>query len=153
MPSNIFLQLDGIKGEAEEEVHKGWIEISQYSTGTNNTTNFAHLGKAKTGAAYFQGISCEMVRDSSVIKLMESCLKGTVIKKGVLDIVGNDKKSILKYSLENILVTNLDLTGKGTSNGVSFTLESVIIKVEVFAADGKAAGSITFNRSLNTAVV
>ena len=152
MASNIFLQLDGIKGEAEDQNHKEWIELSSYSTGASNSTVFAHLGKAKHGSAYFQGFACEMGMDASLVKLMESCLNGTVIKKGVIDIAGNDKKSLLKYSLDNILVTNLDLSGEGRAAKVSFTLETVVVKLETFAADGKASGAVAFNRSLNTVV-
>lgn len=146
---NIFLQLDGIKGEAEDEKHKGWIAIQSFSTGASNSTEVTHVAKSKSGSAFFQGFNMTMDMDASVVKIMESCLTGTVIKKAIIDICGNDGKSQLTYTLDSVLISTLDLGSQGTSTSVSMGVEYVNVKVEIFAADGKAAGSVGFNRALN----
>lgn len=147
---NIFLQLDGIKGEAEDDKHKEWIGIQGFSTGMSNSTEFTHIAKAKPGSAYFQGFTMIMDMDASVVKILDACLAGTVIKKAVIDIVGNDGKSQLKYTLENVLIANIDLGSEGTNTSVSISVEFITVKVEIFAADGKAAGSVGWNRATNT---
>jgi type VI protein secretion system component Hcp len=46
---NAFLNLDGIKGESQDDQHKDWIELDSFSFGATNTEPGSQSGGAGTG--------------------------------------------------------------------------------------------------------
>ncbi len=65
MAVDVFLKLEGIKGESSDSTHKEEIEILSYSWGISQTGTMAYGGGGGAGKADFSDISLMKRLDSS----------------------------------------------------------------------------------------
>src|SRR5271168_1702842 len=88
MSFDAYLQLDGIKGESQEDQHKDWIEIQSYNHAVTQPTSSTRssAGGATTGTSEHGDIFVSKLVDLSSPKLHEAVSTGKHIKKGVLEL-------------------------------------------------------------------
>lgn len=136
---NIYLQLDGIQGDAQDAIHTNWIDVKSYSFGATNSRvingGFALAGRANGSDLNINAV----ILDKSLIPLLNASLVGDNIAEGKLEIIeviaptrSNDFAE--RVTLTNILVTSVTVTGVDSRNGtvdVSFTLNFQRIKREL----------------------
>ena len=93
-----YLTLDGIPGESRDADHKGWIELESIA-----------LNRAAKTVSIVRPVSSKA---SPLLQL--ACSSGQHIKKAVLHVrkAGGDG-SYMKYELENVLITNYQISGSG----------------------------------------
>lgn len=109
MASDVYLQIDGIKGESNDEKHRDWIELVDVGWGVSQPTSctVSTSGGHTTGRAEFNPISCSKLVDLSSPKLMELVATGKTIPKARLAFVRADGSGSIKYyevELENVIV-------------------------------------------------
>jgi type VI secretion system secreted protein Hcp len=151
MAFDAFIQLDGIKGESNDDKHKAWIEVLSYGFGASQpqsgtSSSAGNLGSARVNIS---GISFTKHLDISSPKLFEYCCTGQTIPKVTLQLnrAGGDKAKYMDYIMTDVIITAV---GKGgdSAGGDDVPVESVSLafgKIEMtytkIDINGKAAGN------------
>jgi type VI secretion system secreted protein Hcp len=143
MAVDMFLELDGIKGEAADKVHKESIDVIAWSWGLSNTGTFHHGEGGGAGKANFQDISFTKYVDKSSADLMYSCASGKHLAKGKLFVrkAGENPLEYMTYEFGNILISSLSTGGshgdeRPTEN---VTLNFATVKHEYWTQGAKGA--------------
>jgi type VI secretion system secreted protein Hcp len=150
MASDIFLKLDGIKGEATAKGHVDEIELHSWSFGVTNSSIGGGSGQG-AGKATFHDISLTHAFDASSPPLMQACATGKHFPKAVLTQrkAGGDQLEYIKIELDEVFITGVNANGH-ESPSESFTISFGKIKMDYQPQDEKGAkkgGTIpgTFN--------
>jgi type VI secretion system secreted protein Hcp len=92
MAIDVYFQIDGIKGESQDSMHQGWIEISSAQWGVLQPRSAA----ASTGGGHtaerceHRTLSLSKLSDLSSPILMQHCSMGKTIPKAKLEIMRAD---------------------------------------------------------------
>ena len=124
MAVDMFLKLDGIKGESHDKSHPGEIEVLSFSWGMSQTGAGAVGGGGGEGKVSVHDISITHVVDSSTPQLMLSCATGKHIVSGQISVrkAGEKPLEYMKIKLTDILISSVQMGGSrsGTpSEGVT----------------------------------
>src|SRR3954447_26355767 len=111
MASDLFLRLDGIKGESTGQAHMFEIDINSYSwiveqVGVQNTG----IGGGGSGKTFVHDIVITKYVDNATPALVLFCVTGGHIKDGQITcrkVAGSKYLEFLKIRLEDILITNV----------------------------------------------
>lgn len=114
MAIDIYLQIEGIKGESADSAHQGWIEISSLHMGVmqpqSSTTSTA--GGHTTGHSEHRTLSFSKLTDIASPVLMQHCSMGKTIPKAKIEFMRADAdgKPVKYYQveLENVLLSHMD---------------------------------------------
>lgn len=160
MAVDLFLVLEGIKGETMDKAYKSQngIDVIAYNWGISNTGTFHHGSGGGAGKANFQDISITKWTDKSTADLMLVCANGKHIPKGTLVCrkAGENPLEYMKISMAKILVSSYST---GSSNGderptETITLNFAQVKVEYFMQGDKGTkepgGQMSWDISANT---
>jgi type VI secretion system secreted protein Hcp len=139
MAVDMFLKLDGIKGESHDSRHPDEIEILSFSWGMNQTGSFGGGGGA--GKVSVHDISVTKRIDASTPLLMKSCATGQHIKEGIITVrkAGEKPVEYLKIKLTDILISSVQMSGNagGTpSDAVSLDFKKAVFSVAPILATG-----------------
>jgi type VI secretion system secreted protein Hcp len=133
MASDFLLEIEGIKGESKDKVHKETIEVDSFSWGISNA------------GSHF---TCSVGKASANLAL--SCASGKHIKKAVLYVrkQGETQQDYYVLTLEDLLVsgyTSGDAAGGSSIPTDQFSLNYAKIKYEYKPqkADGSLEAPIT----------
>jgi type VI secretion system secreted protein Hcp len=143
---DMFLKLDGIKGESKDFKHKDEIHIESFSWGLNQQGGGGSAGGGGTGKVSVHDISITKAVDSSTPDLMLYCANGKHIKEGLLTVrkAGEKPVEYLKIKLTDILVSGVQEAGHGSavlSESVTLNFSKFNVAYQEQGADGSAAGS------------
>jgi len=150
MAVDMFLKLDGLKGESIDSKHKESIDILAWSWGLSNTGTFHHGSGGGAGKANFNDISVTKYIDIASPNLMLHCANGKHITKGTITVrkAGENPLEYLKISLEKILVSGYTTGGSGgeerLTENVSLNFAKVKIEYAQQTEKGGAGGSADF---------
>ena len=86
MAVDMFLKLDGIKGESKDHKHKDEIHIESFSWGLNQTGAHGTGGGGGAGKVSVHDISITKFLDKSSCALMLHCCNGKHIKDGLITV-------------------------------------------------------------------
>ena len=115
MAVDMFIKIDGIKGESKDSKHKEEIDVLAWSWGLSNSGTF-HMGVGGgAGKANIQDISLTKYVDAGSADLQLSCANGKHIKSAKL-VVRKAGETPLEYiiiDLTNVLVTSVSTGGSG----------------------------------------
>ena len=139
MASDIFLKLEGIKGEATAAGHAEEIELLAWSFGLSNSGSGTGAG-AGAGKASFSDLSFTAHLDASAPPLMQACATGKHFAKAQLiqRKAGGTQLEYIKIELEEVFVTSV--AGGGAEHpSVNYTLSFSKIKFEYQPQDAKGA--------------
>ncbi|MGF6274641.1 type VI secretion system secreted protein Hcp [Massilia sp. UYP11] len=110
MAIDVYLQIDGIKGESMDDKHKDWIECTSVSWGVTQPRS----ATASTGGGHtaerceHQEIALTKLADLSSPILLQTCSAGKTIPKAKLEFMRADGQGErIKYfeiELENVLI-------------------------------------------------
>jgi type VI secretion system secreted protein Hcp len=124
--SNYLLEIDGIKGESQDNKHPGTIVVESFSFGESQTTHSSG-GGGGAGKVKFHDISVKKQVDSASPSLFQHCATGEHIKKAVLYVrkAGGSQTEYLKITLTDVLVSSYNVGSqapKGAGETESITL-------------------------------
>ena len=116
MAVDMFLKLDGIKGESADHKHKDEIHIESFSWGMSQTGAHGTGGGGGAGKVAVHDISITKFVDKSSPSLMLHCCNGKHIKDGLITVrkAGEKPLEYLKIKLEDILVSGVQHAGHGS---------------------------------------
>ncbi|MES2297725.1 MAG: type VI secretion system tube protein Hcp [Pseudomonadota bacterium] len=110
MAIDVYLQIDGIKGESADDKHKDWIECGSVHWGiVQPKSATASTGGGHTAErAELQDITFHKMADLSSPILMQTCAAGKTIPKAKFEFMRADGQGQpIKYfeiELENVLI-------------------------------------------------
>jgi type VI secretion system secreted protein Hcp len=114
MAIDVYLQIDGIKGESADSAHTGWIEITSAHWGVAQPKS----ATASTGGGHtaercqHRTLSISKLADLASPILMQTCSMGRTIPKAKLEFMRADGQGMpVRYyevELENVLIGNMD---------------------------------------------
>ena len=129
MAVDMFMKLDGIKGESRDKTHGGEIDVLAWSWGLSNSGTFHTGGGGGAGKANVQDLSFTKYVDAGSADLQLSCANGKHIAKGTLVVrkAGEEPLEYIIIELSKILVSAVSTGGSG---GEDRLVESVNLNFE-----------------------
>jgi type VI secretion system secreted protein Hcp len=152
---DMFFKVKGAKhgqitGEAQDDKHKGEIEVLSWSWGMQGKSAIG--GGAATGKATMRELRIVKKVDKASTALMSALRTNEVIKEGVLVLrkTGTSKLEYLKITIQDGRVMALDVEA-GDENGsptlverVSFSFNKIAVEYTPQGGDGMPQGATTF---------
>jgi type VI secretion system secreted protein Hcp len=134
MAVDMFLDLDGVKGESVDKAHKGKIDILAWQWGIANSGTFHHGSGGGAGKATFNDITITKYVDAASPNIMLFCANGKHFAKGKIIVrkAGENPLEYLTIDFDKVLVTSYS-TGGGSGQErltESVTLNFAKVKVE-----------------------
>jgi type VI secretion system secreted protein Hcp len=144
MAVDMFLKIDGIKGESTADKHKDEIDIMSFSWGVSQSGSFAAGSGAGAGKVQFQDISFTTRVSKASPLLFLGCATGEHIKEATLTArkAGEKQQDFLVIKLNDILVSSYQTSGSSGSDALptdSFSLN--FAKIEYSYIPQKPDGS------------
>jgi type VI secretion system secreted protein Hcp len=143
MAVDMFLKIEGIKGEAQDSKHKDEIDVLAWSWGMSQSGT-THTGSgAGAGKVNVQDISITKWLDNASPNLMLYCCNGKHIKEMKLTVrkAGEKPLDYLKITMENGLVSSVSTGGSGGEDRLTENISLNFQKVHVQYFKQKADGS------------
>ena len=133
MAVDMFLKLDGIKGESQDSKHKDEIHIESFSWGMSQTGAMSTGGGGGAGKVHVQDISISKFVDKASPELMLSCCTGKHIASGLITVrkAGEKPLEYLKIKLTDILISNVQDSGHGSGDALTESVTLNFAKVQV----------------------
>ena len=151
MVVDMFLKLEGIKGESKDDKHKDEIHIESFSWGVTQQGGFNVGGGGGAGKVNVHDISISKYLDKSSALLMSHCCTGKHIPSGLVTFrkAGDKPLEYLKIKLTDILVSSVQHSGSGHGDVLSENLSLNFAKFEVEYYEQKPDGSGTKAGAMN----
>ena len=139
MAVDMFLKLDGIKGESTDSKHKDEIEVMSYSWGLTQTGTMAFGGGGGAGKVQFQDFHFTQKVGTASPLLFKSCSTGAHIKEATITVrkAGESPQEFLQIKLNDILISSYQSGGSsgGDVPTDQFSLNFAKIEYAVTAQD------------------
>jgi type VI secretion system secreted protein Hcp len=156
MAVDMFLKLDGVKGESKDHKHKDEIHIESFSWGMSQTGAHGSGGGGGAGKVSVHDISITKFVDKSSPTLMLNCANGKHISEGLITVrkAGEKPLEYLKIKLADILVSSVQSAGHGSDLLTeNVTLNFAKFKVEYLEqkpdGSGQPAGEMGWDVKAN----
>jgi len=151
---DMFIKIDGVKGESQDAKHKDEIDILAWSWGATNSGSTQSGGGGGSGKANIQDISITKYVDKASPLLLGKVCQGEHIKEATLTVRKEGKTPLeyIKITLSDILVSSISTGGSGGSDRLTenISLNFAKFKYEYTPqkADGSAEGSVPFGYNI-----
>jgi type VI secretion system secreted protein Hcp len=113
----IYLQLDGIPGDATHETHKKWMDIESihWNVARNMNTAAGSAANREASEPTVSEVVLTKVSDSSSTKLFAEACTGRTGKLCTIHLVttGSPGETYIEYKLTNTLVANYSIDSSG----------------------------------------
>jgi type VI secretion system secreted protein Hcp len=150
MAIDVYLQIDGIKGESADSAHQGWIELTSANWGVTQprSATVSTAGGHSAERCDHRTLSITKLADLSSPILMQACSMGKTIPKAKLEFMRADGDGArVKYyevELENVMIASVDQTAhEGTvlHDSIGLRFSKVKWKYTQQKVSGGAGGS------------
>jgi|SRR6476661_3217735 len=152
---DMFLKLEGIEGESQDDKHTDEIDVLSFSWGVSNAGSSYAMGGSGVGKADFHDVSFAKFTDKSSCDLAMACASGKHIDDAVLILRkagGEDQLEYLKYTFEDVFITSFQTSGSGGSElpteSFSLSYGKVSIEYQKQKEDGTGEKAGEMNWSL-----
>jgi type VI secretion system secreted protein Hcp len=122
-----FLELEGVKGEAQDSKFKEQIELQSFSWGVSNSSSYESGTGGNIGAGTIHEISFSKFMCKASTELMRRCANGKAIAKGKLSLYklagesDDDKLVYYECEFEKIVFRGYQVAASG---GAQLPMES-----------------------------
>lgn len=115
MAVDMFIKMNGVKGESEDDKHKGENDVLAWSWGMSQSGTMHVGGGGGAGKANFQDLSITKWVDLGSVTLMQHCSKGTHIPDAQLIVrkAGDKPLEYIKLDMKELLVSSVSTGGSG----------------------------------------
>ncbi len=144
MATEIYLTLNGIKGESQKKGVESWIEIFSFSNGAHNPSGVSSGTGSGTGKVDISSISMQKQLDTSSQDLFLHCCNGTHISTGTMvvrEATGSDTTQVFyQYDMTEVFIDSISWGGGSSagkpSESVSMSSKTLQITYVPQNADG-----------------
>lgn len=143
MAVDMFLKLDGIDGESQDDSHGKEIDLLAWSWGMSQSGTFHAGAGGGAGKANFQDISITKYVDKASPTLMAKIATGDHVAKARLT-VRKAGKTPLEYviiEMEKVMITSYSTGGSGGEDRLTENITLNFAKVKVKYVPQKEDGS------------
>lgn len=113
----IYLQIDGIQGDATHETHKQWMDIEaiHWDVSRNMNTSAGSTANREASEPTISEMVLTKVSDSSSTKLFSEACTGKTGKLATIHLVttGSPGDTYIQYTLTNTLLANYSVDTSG----------------------------------------
>jgi len=143
MAVDMFLKLDGIKGEAQDSKHKDEIDIYSWSWGVSNSGSMAVGGGGGAGKVSVHDISITKQTDKASAALFLHCASGKHIPSALITVrkAGDKPLEYFKMTLNDCIVTSVQTAGSHGGDLLTENLSLSFAKFKIEYQQQKADGS------------
>jgi type VI secretion system secreted protein Hcp len=135
MAVDMFLDINGVKGESRDKAHSQKIDVLSWSWGMSNSGS-AHVGGgAGAGKVDVQDISVTKYVDSASPVLMKACANGSHFDKATLTVRKAGGTSPVEYVTIHMNEVFITAVATGGSGGEDRLTENVLLnfaKVDLY---------------------
>ena len=126
MAVDMFIKIDGIKGESKDSKHKGEIDVLAWSWGLSNSGTFHMGGGGGAGKANVQDLSFTHFVDTASPNLALACCNGKHFEEAVLTVrkAGEKPLDYLMLTMNDIIITSVS---PGGASGDELITENVTL--------------------------
>jgi type VI secretion system secreted protein Hcp len=148
MAADIFIKIDGISGESQDEIHRGEIDIVSWHWKMSQQSSMLSGSGGGAGKATINDLDFVHQIDRASPNLMRYCLTGRRIPKVVLSTRkagGTMPLDFLKVTMENVVITAVEPTISHDHYFERVSLSFARVKQEyvVQSAIGSSNGTVT----------
>jgi type VI secretion system secreted protein Hcp len=159
---SIFLNYEGITGEASDSGHKGWIDVKNWQWGSERqiTSSTSTQGDRESSNAVIRDLRISKYMDSSSPKIfIESCCgTGKTVKLRLTKTgKGSGADVFMEYTLKNALISYYDVHGSEHDTHrpieeIHISFVDLEVKYTPYDEDGNAEAAIAvgFDTASNT---
>ena len=156
-----FMKMDAIAGNASDQKHQGWIELTSFSWGATQSAQAGAMdadrsmsamtgmrgmpmkatgasAEACSGASGGGNVSITKSFDAASPKLAQALARGTPLGDVVVEKTGADGGTLTTYTLSNVLIS-----GHSTSSGGDRPTESIALNYTRIVWSGADCGDRT----------
>ncbi len=150
MAVDMFIKIDGIKGESQDSKHKDEIDVLSWSWGVSQSGTMHGGGGGGAGKANFQDVTVTKWLDSSSPKLLSAAATGKHLKEALLTVrkAGDKPLEYLKVTMNDCLISSVSTGGSGgedrLTENVTINFAKVKFEYTVQKEDGSAGGVVPF---------
>jgi type VI secretion system secreted protein Hcp len=143
MAVDMFIKIKGIKGEAQDKVYKGEVDVLAWSWGLSQSGSFHIGGGGGGGKVSVQDLSFTKFVDKASTPLMLRCCNGEHIPEATLVVrkAGKNPLEYIKIKMEKILVTSVSTGGSGGEDRLTENVTLNFAKCHVTYTPQKEDGS------------
>lgn len=142
MAVDMFLLIDGVKGESQDSKYKDAIDVLAWSWGLSNSGT-THTGSGSgAGKANIQDVSCTKWIDKSSPGLMLAGINGKHFKdaKIICRKAGEKPLEYLTITMTDVMITSVSTGGSGGEDRLTENLSLNFGKVKVEYTEQKKEG-------------
>jgi len=159
MAIDVYLQIDGIKGESTDAAHQGWIEVTSAHLGVNQpkSATASTAGGHTAERCEHRSIAITKLADLSSPILMQTCSAGRTIPRAKLEFLRADGQGErVKYyevELENVLIGSVNQTvheGEILHDSIALKFAKIKWKYTQQKVAGGAGGNTSGGWDLST---
>jgi type VI secretion system secreted protein Hcp len=150
MAVDMFMKIEGIKGESRDKAHKDEIDVLAWSWGASNSGSAHTGGGAGVGKVNVQDLSFTKYIDKASPELMLACCNGKHFPTATLVVrkAGEQPLDYLKIELTEAMVTSVSTGGSGGEDRLTENITLNFAKVKQSyqpqsATGGKEGGEVT----------
>ena len=143
MAVDMFIKIEGVKGESKDSKKKEWIDVLAWSWGASQSGS-AHLGAgAGAGKVNVQDLSMTKYIDNASADLMLACCNGKHFPKAELVVrkAGEQPLEYLKVTMEDLIITSVQTGGSGGEDRLTENVSLNFAKVQVEYSEQQKDGS------------
>jgi type VI secretion system secreted protein Hcp len=143
MAVDMFLKIDDVKGEAQDDKHKDEIDVLAWSWGISQSATTHTGGGGGSGKANFHDVTITKYLDKSSPKLMEFVASGKHCKEALLTVrkAGEKPLEYIKMKMSDCLISSISTGGSGGEDRLTENLTINFSKVELIYTPQKSDGS------------
>jgi type VI secretion system secreted protein Hcp len=126
---DLYLQIDGVKGESQDSLHKDWVDVLAVSQGLSSFIQ--SLQQQSKGRVSFTDFSVSKYIDRWSVPLMQNLTYGKAFETATLDVVRGGKKPLVYWRIKfsDLLITSVSTGGSGgedrLTESISFAFREI----------------------------
>lgn len=144
MAVDVFLKIDGVKGESADSKHKDEIDVLAWDWGMSQSGT-THTGTGSgSGKVEVRDLTVTKYVDKATPNLMQNCCSGRHYKEALLTVRKAGGKSPVEYykvKMQDLIVTHIQSGGHGDQDRLTETVSLNFAKMTVEYTPQKADGS------------
>ncbi len=148
MALNTFIKIDSIKGESQDDKHKGEIDVLSWSWGLERPAAIPSGGGAVAGRVSVHDLSITKRTDISTPQLMLACANGGHIKEALLTVRKPDRNQLefVRIRMSDVTMRAVSTADSGTDITENVALNFAKVQVDYVQQrpDGTAGPAVQF---------
>ncbi len=146
MATDIYAKIGDIKGESEDDAHKGEVEVMSWSWGVSQSGTMSSGGGGGTGKSSFSDLTFTHAFDKASPNFLKACATGEHIKEAKLTVrksgSGKSPQDFLIVTMSDVIITGVTPSGNGSDNGMVENVRMQFAKVDLEYKPQKSDGSL-----------